>query len=95
MSKMTCMEAILEVLLDKTTVGLRHPHLDPILKGCMALATGESSEPDVIAWIVAHDKNRTEEEICKDVCIFLRETRYPLKTSSLLAEAVAAGKAAF
>lgn len=94
MSKLTCMEAILEVLLGKTTTGLHHPNGDDIILGCMAIATGETKETDLVSWIAAHDKNRSEAEICRDICAYLRESRYPAKPSAILAEAIAAGKAA-
>lgn len=94
MSKMTCMEAILNVLLDKTTTGLHHPHSEDVIMGCMALATGEAHETDIVSWIAARDKTRSEAQICFDICSFFRETRYPAKTSAILAEAIAAGKAA-
>lgn len=94
MSKITCMEAILEVLLGKTTTGLHHPHTEDVIMGCMALATGEAKETDIVSWIAARDKNRSEAQICFDICSFFRETRYPAQTSAILAEAIAAGKAA-
>lgn len=94
MSKLTCMEAILEVLLGNTTTGLHHPHSEDVIMGCMALATGESHEPDVVSWIAARDKERSEAEICFDLCEFFRETRYPAKSSTILEEAIAAGREA-
>ena len=72
MSKMTCMEAVYDVLAGRCTAGLDHDCFDDLVMGCYALASGESSEPDAVAWIAAHDKERSELEICRDICDYFR-----------------------
>ena len=94
MSKMTCMEAIVNVLFGPVTGGMDDDIVDDIVMGCMALATGESSQNTVIEWIVAHDKERSEIEVCMEVLKFFRRNRLKNNASEILAEAVAAGMAA-
>ena len=92
MSKMTCMEAVFDVLAGQYTAGLEHECFDDLVKGCYALASGESSEPDVVAWIAAHDKERSEVEIRIDVCDFVRRHLGKVKPSEVIARAIQAGK---
>lgn len=94
MSKLTCMEAVFEVLAGRTTSGLDHECFDDLVMGCYALASGESSEPDVVAWIAAQDRERSQEQICLDICDYFRRHNSAAKPSALMAQAIAAGKAA-
>lgn len=94
MSKLTCMEAVFDAIAGVGTAGLEHECLDDLVMGCFALASGESSEPDVVAWIAAHDKERSDLEICRDICDYFRRFRGAAKPSAIIAQAIAAGKAA-
>ena len=94
MSKMTCMEAIFEVPAGRATAGLEHECFDDLVKGCYALASGESNEPDVVAWIAARDKERSEVEICVDICDYFHRYHGAAKPSALIARAIAAGRGA-
>lgn len=94
MSKMTCMEAIVDTLFGPVTAGMDDDIVDDIVKGCMALATGECSEKTVIDWIVAHDKERSEMEVCLEVLKFFRRYRRNSNPSEIIAAAVAAGREA-
>ncbi len=91
MSKMTCMEAIAESLFGPVTAGMDDPIFEDMVKGCMALATGECSEKTVVDWIVAHDKERSEIEVCLEILKFFRWHCRGSKPSEVLAAAVAAG----
>ena len=94
MSKMTCMEAIVDTLFGPVTAGMDDDICDDVVMGCMALATGECSEKTVVDWIVAHDKERSEMEICLEILKFFRRYCRDSKPSETLAAAVAAGLAA-
>lgn len=94
MSKMTCAEAIYEVLAGKYNAVIDHECFDDVFMGCFALASGESNEPDVLKWIAARDKERTELEICLDICDYFRKYHGTVKPTAILAKAIAAGKAA-
>ena len=94
MSKLTCMEAVFDVLAGASTAGLDHECLDDLVMGCYAMASGESSEPDVAAWIAARDKERSELEVCRDICDYFRRFRGAAKPSAVIAKAIAAGKEA-
>lgn len=94
MSKMTCMEAIFGVLTERVTMGTEHQCFDDIAMGCFALASGESTEPDVPKWIAAHDKERSELEVCLDICDYFRRYHGTAQPSAVMARAIAAGKAA-
>lgn len=94
MSKMKCMEAVFDVLAGRSTVGLDHQCFDDLVMGCYALASGESSEPDLVAWIAARDKERGELEICLDICDYFRHYHGTAKPSAVIEQAIAAGKAA-
>ena len=94
MSKMTCMEAIVDTLFGPVTAGMDDDIVDDIVMGCMALATGECSEKTVIDWIVAHDKERSEMEVCLEVLKFFRQYCRYNNPSEIMAAAVAAGMAA-
>lgn len=94
MSKMTCMEAIVDALFGPVTAGMDDDIVDDIVMGCMALATGECSQKTVIDWIVARDKERSEMEVCMEVLKFFRRYRLKNNASEIMAEAVAAGMAA-
>lgn len=94
MSKMKCAEAVYDVLVGKVTAALDHDCLEDLVMGCCALASGESNEPDVVAWIAARDKDRSEWEICSDICAYFRYYHGPVKPSEVMAKAIAAGKAA-
>ena len=94
MSKMTCMEAIVETLFGPVTAGMDDDIVDDIVKGCMALATGEGKEKTVIDWIVAHDKERSEMDVCLEVLKFFRRNCREKNPSEIMAAAVAAGRAA-
>ena len=90
MSKLTCMEAVFDVLAGASTAGLDHECLDDLVMGCYAMASGESSEPDVAAWIAARDKERRNMIVTDDVI----ESRGAAKPSAVIAKAIAAGKEA-
>lgn len=94
MSKLTCMEAVFDVLTGRVTGGLDHECFDDLVMGCYALASGESNEPDVPAWIAARDKERSELEICLDICDYFRRYHGAAKPSAVMEQAIAAGKAA-
>lgn len=94
MSKLTCMEAVFEVLAGRATAGLDHECFDDLVMACYALASGESSEPDVVAWIAAHDQERSPEQICLDICDYFRRCNSGRLPSAVLAEAIAAGRRA-
>lgn len=94
MSKMTCVEAIFDELTGKISAGLDHECLDDLMAGCFALACGESSEPDIVAWIAARDKERSEFQICLDICDYFRRFHGAAKPSAVIARAIAAGKEA-
>lgn len=94
MSKMICMEAIVETLFGPVTAGMNDDICDDIIMGCMALATGECSQKTVVDWIVAHDKERSEMEVCLEILKFFRRNCRNGNPSETLAAAVAAGKAA-
>lgn len=92
MSKMTCAEAIFDVLVGKYHVDTEHECFDDLFIGCFALAVGEGSERDVTAWIAARDEDRSEFQICLDICDYFHR-RHPahLQPSAVMAEAIAAG----
>ena len=94
MSKLTCLEAVFDVLAGPYVGGLEHECFDDLLRACYALASGESSEPDAVAWIAAHDKERSELEISMDICDFVRRHQGKVKPSEVIAQAIQAGKAA-
>lgn len=94
MSRMACVEAIYDVLAGRTTAGLEHECFDDILQGCYALASGDGSEADVPTWIAAHDKERSELEVCVDICDYFRRYHGTAKPSAVMAQAIAAGKEA-
>lgn len=94
MSKMTCMEAIFDVLTEPSPLVTNCDCFDDLVMACFALASGEGSEPDVPAWIAAHDKERSEVEIYVDICDFFAKYHGKVKPSAVLARAIAAGKAA-
>lgn len=94
MSKMTCMEAIADCLFGQVTAGMDEPIFEGMINGCMALAIGECQEDNVIDWIVAHSKDADEIEVCLGILKFFRLHCRSRKPSEVLAEAVAAGKAA-
>jgi len=94
MSKMTCMEAICEVLTEGGTACLEHQCFDDIVMGCFAWAISEGTGLDVPRWIAAHDKERSEEEVCLDICDYFRRYHGTAKPSVVMALAIAAGKAA-
>lgn len=94
MSKMTCMEAIVDTLFGPVTAGMDDDIVDDIVMGCMALATGECSEKTVVDWIVAHDKERSEMEVCLAILRFFRRHCRNSNPSEIMAAAVAAGMAA-
>lgn len=100
MSKMTCMEAVFEVLANNAVTSvaagdaLEHQCFDDVLKGCFALASGESSEPDVPAWIAAHDSERSEFEVCLDICDYFYRYHGTARPSAVMERAIAAGKEA-
>lgn len=93
MSKMTCMEAICDSLFGQMTGGMDDPIFEDMIMGCMALATGECSEKTVIDWIVAHDTERSEIEVCLAILKFFRWHCRSRKPSVVIAEAVLAGRA--
>lgn len=93
MSKLTCMEAIVDTLFGPVTAGMDDDICDDIVMGCMALATGECSEKTVVDWIVAHDKERSELEVCLEILRFFRRHCRNNSPSETLAAAVAAGMA--
>lgn len=92
MSKMTCMEAVFDVLVGQYTAGLDHECFDDLVKACYALASGESKEPDVVGWIAARDKERTEVDIRMDICDFVRRHLGRVKPSEVIEKAIQAGK---
>ena len=94
MSKMTCMEAVFDALAGRATAGLDHECFDELVMGCYALASGESNEPDVPAWIAARDKERSELDVCLDICDWFRRYHGTAQPSAVIAQAIAAGKAA-
>jgi hypothetical protein len=87
------MEAIVDTLFGPVTAGMDDDICDDIVMGCMALATGECSETTVVDWIVAHDKERSELEVCLEILRFFRRYRRNSAASETLAAAVAAGMA--
>lgn len=94
MRKMKCAEAVYDALVGKVTAALDHDSLDDLVRACCAIASGESKEPDVVAWIAARDKERSEWEICSDICAYFRYYHGPVKPSEVIAKAIAAGRAA-
>lgn len=91
---MTCVEAIFDTLAGRATAGLDHECFNDLVMGCFALASGESSEPDVAAWIAAHDKERSELEVYLDICDYFKRFHGSERPSDILARAVEAGRAA-
>lgn len=92
MSKMTCAEAIFDLLAGKYAGSTEHECFDDIFMACMDLAAGQGTGTDVPAWIAARDKERSEEEVCLDICDYFRRHHGTAKPSVVMAQAITAGR---
>ena len=94
MGKMECAEAVYDTLEKKGKLVVGHGCFDDIYMACYGLACGDDAGADVIKWISARDKSRSEAEICRDICRYFRKHKITVRPSSIFADAIAAGRAA-
>lgn len=94
MGKMECAEAVYDTLEKKGKLVVGHGCFDDIYMACYGLACGDDPGADVIKWISARDRSRSEAEICRDICRYFRKHKIAVRPSSIFADAIAAGRAA-
>lgn len=94
MSKMTCVEAIYEVLVEKYGIETDSECFEDVLFGCCAAAFGDITSGEVPEWLATRDLERDVAAVCLDIVSYFRECGIRAVPSEVIAEATAAGRAA-